>query len=67
MQRKEYYRSYFANVSRYVKMMSILKDMGMAPTNFYRFMKGSEWDYIMSVEMLDRIHDRVKDTLKNFT
>lgn len=64
---KAEYRTYFAECMNYVKMKNVLHDMGMTPTNFYRFMKGSNWDYMMSVEMLDRIYRQVSLTLQNLT
>lgn len=64
---KSEYRTYFADVSRYVKMKNVLEDIGLTTPNFYRFMKSEEYDWCMSVEMLELIHNQVRETLSKLT
>ena len=67
MQSKSLYRGYFADVQKYVKMKVVLADLGMTPTNYYRFMKGKQYDYYMSLDMLEIIKQGVQRTLEKLT
>ncbi|WP_159740454.1 hypothetical protein [Erysipelothrix aquatica] len=64
---KQEYRAYFHDVSRYVKMKNILEDLGMTTANFYRFQKGSEFDWCMSEDTLERIKVHTTRTLRKIT
>jgi len=61
---KTEYRSYFASVSDYVKMSYFLRKCNVNHSNFSRFMKGQEYDYLISWDKLDSLYLEVS---KKFT
>lgn len=67
MNSKDYYRNYFAALSVYVKITPILKEMGLTTSNYYRFMKGRDFDSFMSDELLESIKLYIQDILSNLT
>lgn len=64
---KSWYRSYFAECSEYVKMKAVFRDLDMHPSNFYKFMKGNQYDFFMSIEMLERLRVAVSQAVEKFT
>lgn len=64
---KDQYRSYFAEVSNYIKMSKILDEIGQDRSNFYRFQKSVEFDFLLSFEKLEGIYSHVQLVLKNLT
>lgn len=61
---KDSYREYFANVKRYVKFRPFLTDLNIVGSQFSLFMRGSDYNWTMSVEKLDCLYNLVHDTLK---
>lgn len=57
---KSDYRAYFAGVSSYVKINYFLKKAGVNQPNFSRFMKGSPYDYLISLEKLEKVYQEVR-------
>jgi len=53
------YRSYFASVWDYVKMSYFLKQCHVNQPNFSRFMKGSEYDYLISWDKLENLYQEI--------
>lgn len=53
------YRNYFANIVDYVRMSYFLKQVRIDKGNFSRFMKGSEFDYLISWDKLDSLFEVV--------
>lgn len=64
---KQEYRAYFHNVSRYVKMKNVLEDLDMTTANFYRFLKGSDFDWCMSIDTLEKIKKQLESTFIKIT
>lgn len=64
---KSVYRVYFAECSRYVKMSSILSEIGIHKSTFSRFMQSEAYDHYLSVDKLETIKREVAERLKNFT
>jgi len=60
---KDDYRSFFANVKAFLKMSYFLKRNGLAPSTFTLFMKGSDFDYMISLERLNAIYSDICKTL----
>ena len=54
---KSSYRSYFADVSVWLKMNYFLKRANVSQPNFSRVMKGSAYDYLVSLDKLKALYD----------
>jgi hypothetical protein len=64
MQRsKAMYRAYFADVVLWLKMNYFLKRANVDQPNFSRFMKGEEYDYLISVEKLEALYKVVHEKI----
>lgn len=50
---KNYYREYFASVKDMIKFKYFLNQCNISRSNFSHFMKGQEYDMLLSVEKLD--------------
>lgn len=61
---KDSYREYFANVKRYVKFRPFLIDCDIVSSQFSLFMRGSEYNWTMSIEKLDLLYNHVHGTLE---
>jgi hypothetical protein len=57
---KAEYRSYFANVCIYLKMNYFLKQTRIDQGNFSRFMKGHEYEYLISWEKLQSLYEAIQ-------
>ena len=62
MSKKEY-RSFFANVSRKLKMRYYLDLAGIPATTFSRFMKSEQFDFMFSVDRLSVLRDVIIEDL----
>lgn len=60
---KSDYRQYFANVKDWLKMNYFLKIANVDQPNFSRFMKGDQWDYLISKEKLERLYEVIQKKL----
>lgn len=67
MNTKSYYREYFGNVQRYVKIAVILRELGESKSNFSRFMQDNHYDHYMSIDKLERIRQHTERVLSNLT
>lgn len=57
------YRSYFANVKRYIKLTPLCKECGVSQSALSRFMMGDAYDYVISLESLDRLYKHIRETI----
>jgi hypothetical protein len=57
---KAEYRSYFSSVREFLKMSYFLRGANVNHSNFSRFMKGKEYDYLVSREKLEYLHDLIR-------
>ena len=60
---KSWYRTYFADVSVYLKMNYFLKRANVNQPNFSRFMKSSAYDYLISLTKLNALYDEIHQKL----
>lgn len=60
------YREYFANVSQYLKMNKFLKMAKIPCGTFSYFMKGPEYDMLISVEKLEFLKSCIIETCSKF-
>ena len=63
---KNEFRSFFAQCKPFLKIKYFLNLADISPVNFSRFMKGSEWDYEMSLESLNKLYYIVKTHFEEF-
>lgn len=59
------YRSYFANVKRYIKLTPLCKECGVSQSALSRFIKGEAYDYVISIESLDKLYKHIRETVYN--
>lgn len=64
---KSEFRTYFADVSVYVKMSAILKELKIHKSTFSKFMQSSAYDHYLSESKLQMIKYALQERLKNFT
>lgn len=57
------YREYFANVSCFLKMNKFLKMVNIPSGTFSYFMKGPEYDMLISIEKLECLKNCIINTL----
>ena len=62
--KKAFYRSYLNNVSQYIKMNQILKDLDICAPQWARFKKSDINDSELSVESLERIYNHIQQVIK---
>lgn len=60
---KSAYRAYFAEIVDYVKMAYFLRIVNIDKGNFSRFMKGADWDYLISQEKLDKLFTEIHEKI----
>ena len=60
---KSEYRRYFASCMNYVKITKIAKEAGIHVSNMSKFLKGSEYDFLMSEEKCRILYNAINDTL----
>ena len=60
------YREYFANVSQFLKMNKFLKMARIPNGTFSYFMKGSEYDMLISIEKLETLKNIIEIKLSEF-
>ena len=56
---KSGYRTYFADVSVFLRMQYFLDRAGIHKSNFSRFMKDQTFDYLISIEKLDLLYQEI--------
>lgn len=61
--RKCDYRSYFANVKKYVKLTPLCKEIGVSQSALSRFLMGDAYDYVISIETLNKLYQHLQNTL----
>lgn len=64
MRSKAYYRSYFAQCKKYVKISVLAKEIGISQSNLSYFMKNSAYDALISIEKLNALEMHISNTLK---
>ena len=57
------FRSYFANVKKYVKLTPLCKEIGINQSALSRFLMGEAYDYVISLDTLQRLYNHLQDTL----
>lgn len=62
MQKYEY-RSYFANVKKYVKLTPLCHECNVSQSALSRFMMGEAYDYVISLESLQRLYDHLQQVI----
>jgi hypothetical protein len=60
---KSDYRSYFANVSVWIKMNYFLKLAGVNQSSFSRFMKDQKFEYMVSLQKLERLYQEISSKI----
>lgn len=60
---KSSYREYFANVRLYIIMKPFLQKAGITNSNFSYFMKGPEYDFLISVEKLNSLKNALQEVI----
>lgn len=56
---KNDYRIFFANVKKYFKLTVFCKENNISLSNFSNFMKGSEYDFLISTSKLNALYESV--------
>lgn len=59
--RKEDYRSFFAECKSYLKLNKFCKIAKVSNVNLSRFLKGSQFDWCISLESLDRLYNVITE------
>lgn len=57
------YRSYFAECKKYIKLTPLCKECGVSQSALSRFMMGEAYDYVISLESLERLKNHIQDVL----
>lgn len=60
---KKEYRSFFANVKSFLRLSYFLKRNGLAASTFSLFMRGDEFDYMISLDRLHLLYVDICDTV----
>ena len=60
---KNDYRLFFAECKPVLRLAYFLKRNGLAPSTFSIFMKGKEFDYMISLDRLQALYADICDTL----
>lgn len=61
---KNEYRTFFANVKPFIRFRYFCKKVNVSPINLSRFLKGSEWDYEMSIEKCHILYEEIVNTFE---
>lgn len=59
------YRQFFAYCIPFLKMKYFCKLAGVSNVNLSRFMKGSEWDYELSIESCNKLANTIIQYIDN--
>lgn len=62
---KSFYREYFAQCRKVIKLTYIVDLCGISRSNFSKFMNGIDW--VMSINLLDRVYFTLQDELRKIT
>lgn len=62
---KNDYRTFFANVKPFVKLNYFCKIVHISPVNLSRFLKGSDWDYELSLDRCRILYEEICSTFRN--
>lgn len=65
MKTKSDYRSFFAKCKKYVKLSVLCNEIGVNQSALSRFMMDQAYDYVMSLETLDRLYIHLQRVLEN--
>lgn len=60
---KSEYRSFFAQCKPFLRIAYFLKRNGLAASTFSLFMKGSEFDYMISLDRLHMLYNDICNTV----
>ena len=63
---KKDYRAFFAECKKYVKLTPICKECGINQSALSRFMMGQAYDYVVSLESLQRLYAHLQEVLIKF-
>lgn len=58
---KNDYRSFFANVRNVIKIRHFLKIVGIPESTFSLFMRGEEWNYMLSIDRCNTLYDTIME------
>ena len=61
---KDSYREYFAECKPYVKFSKFLSDCDITSGQFSLFMRGSEYNWTMSIDRLQVLYDHMHEVLE---
>lgn len=62
---KNEYREFFAKCKPFIKYKYFCKIAGVSPVSLSRFLKGSEWDYEMSLDKCYSLYSAICQALEN--
>lgn len=57
------YRQYFASVKMWLKMNYFLKQVNIDSSNFSRFLRSDEHDYLVSIDKLNKLYEEIQKKL----
>lgn len=60
---KAWYRSYFADVSVWIKMNYFLKLAGVNQSSLSRFMKDPTFEYMVSLQKLEQLYQVISEKI----
>ena len=58
---KAEYREYFAQCKPYIKFNYFIKECNISQSSFSKFMKDPLFDYVLSINSLDKVYSMIKD------
>lgn len=58
---KSSYRASLNDIKQYVKLGVFADEVGISRSNLSVFLKGSEYDFMISIEKLDMLYRRISD------
>ena len=64
---KSFYRQWLRNVQKYVKIGKLAAEVGVRQNLLSLFMKSDAYDYCISVEKFQLVHDQIVSVLSNVT
>lgn len=56
---KNFYREFFAKCMPFLRMRYFLNKAGVSPVAFSRFMKGSDFDFQLSIGKLESLYNSI--------
>lgn len=63
---KEFYRTTLNDMKPYIKITCYCDSLGIHKSNLSRFLKGSAYDDVMSLQSLDNLYKTIISSLEQF-